>query len=173
MRSSSNSRPRLLSRSASMRSRTAGSMFPDAAMMVSHRSLMMGPSAPQDAAEGAAHDRATDRAAHLAAERLAEIGGDLADHAVGDRARDLARDRLAGRETLPALAGGAEDRSQNAAEAARLLLGFGLGGTAAPCRWFIRHGLVHALLQHLECGLGVDRGVVLALQRAFRHHALA
>src|SRR6266702_5096867 len=51
----------------------------------------------QQSAERAADERAADRAAKLATDRLAEIGHDAADHLAGHRARDVARDALAGR----------------------------------------------------------------------------
>src|SRR3982751_1306841 len=70
---------------------------------------------PQQAAERAAHQRAPDRTTERAANCSAEIGGDTADDLVGDRARDVSRNHLAGRH-LPTLDVGAEDGADDRTE---------------------------------------------------------
>src|SRR5437764_10703938 len=124
MRTRSNKRLRLLSRSASMRSSTAGRALAAEVIVGSEVEVTECPafaghdkwkSPPQNAAKGSAHDGAADRAAHRAADRLADVGGDLAGKFVGHRAGDLARDQLSCRQTLAARPAGAEDRTEHTA----------------------------------------------------------
>src|SRR6185312_4853465 len=112
---------------------------------------------PQQAAKRAAHQRAPDRTTERAADRFAEIGSDTADDLVGDRARNIARDHLAGRH-LAALDVGAEDRADDRTDLAE-----NAATTILSVRRRRRAG--HALLQHLIGGFGVDSRVVFALER--------
>src|SRR5262245_57514828 len=119
--------------------------------------------ASQQSAQRATHERAADRAAKLAADRFAEIGNDAAHHLVGDGARDIARDALAGRQ--PAAAGiGAEDGADDRADLPENAAALAGATTIGRGR-----GAGDPLLYDLVGGLGIDCGVVFALDRARIH----
>src|SRR5437868_11370091 len=110
---------------------------------------------PQYAAERAAHQRAADRTAERTADRFADIGDETSDHLVGDGARHLARDDLAGRH--PAARDiGAEDGADDGADLPENAPApSGAGGVIG-----VRCGPGDALLDHFVGRLGIDSGVV-------------
>src|ERR1700683_2303740 len=94
----------------------------------------------QQAAKRATDKGAANRSADRAAYRFAKVGNDTADHLVGDRARDIPRDDLAGRH-LAAPYPGSENRTNDRTDLRE-------NPAAAPGRC----GPGHALLQHLIGG---------------------
>src|SRR4029079_6805783 len=121
---------------------------------------------PQQTAERAAHQRTPDRTAERSADQLAARAQAAADRVVCDGARNVARNDLAGREPA-ALDVGAEDRADDRTDLSENSAAAAIRATRR------RRRSGHALLQHLVGGLGIDSGIVLALDRALVHDRLA
>src|SRR3954453_6919547 len=101
MRRKSNSRPRLLSSSASMRARTASSWCDETITL-----------SPENATERTSDDLPRDAATDATAQRLRDIARDFRT----DAARDRARRDLTRAQPLTTLVGGPKNRPDNTAD---------------------------------------------------------
>src|SRR5438477_5332789 len=120
---------------------------------------------PQYPAERAAHQRAADRTAERTADRFADIGGETSDHLVGDRARHLARNDLAGRHPAARDIGAEDGADDGAGLPEKAPAPSGAAAAGAGGVRGVRCGPGDALLDHFVGRRGIDSGVVFALHR--------